>query len=439
MRSLALLAAAAALDEIASGACAQIVLEKAAEMLDAESAPRAFEPFVYEPKSGLFVLFGGDHLDYLTNDTWVFDPARRKWQQRHPPAAPLPRANHSLVVRGDGRLILSGGYTYTSSTDYCGGQYRDLGDGEWIYDVEADSWTGAGAVRSGSRVYRTGRLHPDFYRGGSKSNPTPVSERLRRLPANTWVRMKQPHLPALNRDWGTAVIDPDRDMILRWSGGHSAHGGTDVLHYHLDTNRWEPPFPVEFPLGQLHSNTSCPEGFNFNMRPWVTGHTYQSYGYDADLKKMLFMGRAHHCYVYDPDVGDWDGRFEKPKGMAYSGCYYTLTVWAAPRGLVCWTQAGRVFRFEAGACRWVEVTTTGDKLPGSVVDNSTAAYDSRRGRLLLARKSYGDKYACDGGAARGGSQDGCGEPDRAGGRTACGGPPVRSGGWPVDFASHRWG
>ena len=29
----------------------------------------------------------------------------------------------------------------------------------------------------------------------------------------------------INRDWGTAVLDPDHDLLLRWSGGHCAHGG----------------------------------------------------------------------------------------------------------------------------------------------------------------------------------------------------------------------
>ena len=34
--------------------------------------------------------FGGDHLDYLMNDTWVFDLAKKKWEQRHPKTAPPP-------------------------------------------------------------------------------------------------------------------------------------------------------------------------------------------------------------------------------------------------------------------------------------------------------------------------------------------------------------
>ena len=53
-----------------------VALQQAAEILDAEPAPRALSPIAYDAKSRLFVLFGGDHLDYMTNDTWVFDPAQ---------------------------------------------------------------------------------------------------------------------------------------------------------------------------------------------------------------------------------------------------------------------------------------------------------------------------------------------------------------------------
>lgn len=359
-------------------------LERAADLLDAEPSPRALSPIAYDPWTRLFVIFGGDHLDYLTNDTWVFDPEKRRWSVRRPPSAPPPRANHKLTAT-DGKVTLTGGYTYTSSTDYVGGQYRDHPDGEWTYDLAANTWTGpVDGVAPDSRTYRTGRLHPDFY----LQAPKPAAVELN-LPFNTWVKRNPPHYPALNRDWGTAVLDPDRNLILRWSGGHSAHGGTDVLQYHLQTNRWELCYPVEFPLGQLYTNTEYPEGVNFNRRPWVTGHTYQSYGYDPNLKKMLFTGRREDCHVYDPTVGDWTGRFAKPKGMVYGDCYYTLTIASTPGGLVCWTHDGRLFRFEG--TEWVEKPLTGAKLPGSVVDNSTVVYDSNRERLIFARKPYGDK------------------------------------------------
>jgi len=367
--------------------------DAAADLLGAEPPPRALSPIVYDATTKFFVTFGGDHLDFLMNDTWVFDPAKKKWFQRHPKEAPPPRANHVLTV-ADGKVTLTGGYTYTSSTDYVGGQYRDHNDGAWVYDIATNTWTGGKGVAADLRVYRTGRLHPDYYRDIPLPDPAAFAEKLKSLPSNTWVNTRPPKLPGLNRDWGTAVLDPDRNLILRWSGGHSAHGGSDVLQYHMNTNCWELTMPVEFPLGQLYSNTEYPDGWNFNNRPWVTGHTYQSYGYDPNLKKMLFTGRRDHCYVYDPAFGDWTGRFAKPKGMVYGDCYYTLTITSTPKGLVCWTQEGKLFRYVDS--EWRELTLKGPKLPGSVVDNSTVVYDSKRDRLLFARKQYGDKTEYDG-------------------------------------------
>ena len=40
-----------------------------------------------------------------------------------------------IARAGDGTVRMTGGYYYASNTDYCGGQYLDLLDGEWIYDI----------------------------------------------------------------------------------------------------------------------------------------------------------------------------------------------------------------------------------------------------------------------------------------------------------------
>lgn len=387
----------------------QIKLELAVEALDAEPPARAMncgaarlpddqngsagKTLVYDPQTKLYVLFGGDHLDYLTSDTWVFDPSGLRWFQRHPEGAPPPRANHRLEAIGDGKVRLTGGYTYSSNTDYVGGQYVDLADGPWDYDITKNVWGGGKLASADSRVYRSGPFHPEFYFQGARPDAAEFEQWLSKIPVNEWVPTNPMHRPRLNRDWGTARIDPHRDMMLRWSGGHSAHGGTDVLHFHFSTNRWELPFPVEFPLGQLYSNTSYPNGFNFNMRPWMTGHTYQNYDYDLPSRKMIKAGRPRHHYIYDPDVGDWTGRGVKPAAMQYNSCFYTLTLTSTPHGIVSWDGNGRVHRYEHTENRWLEIETTGDRLPGAYVDNSTIAYDSKRNRVLMINTlGYGKPF-----------------------------------------------
>jgi hypothetical protein len=393
---------------------AQVQMELLSEALDAEPAGRSIDcgrhrgeeksvpgsvGLIYDPESKVYVLFGGDHMDYLTNDTWVFDPDQPKWSQRHPQAgAPPPRANHRMESIGAGRVRLTGGYSYTSNTDYVGGQYADLNDGEWIYDIAKDKWAGGKLVPADSRTYRSGPFHPDFFLQDEKPDAAAFESRLRALPANEWVATDPPYRPSLNRDWGQAVIDPDHDLMLRWSGGHSAHGGSDVPQFHFSTNRWELPFPVEFPLGQLYSNTSYPDGFNYNRRPWITGHTYQNYQYDPLSKLMVKAGRPRNHFLYDPAIGDWVGSGAKPRAMCYDSCFYTLTLVSTPRGIFCWDKDGRVHRFEAaaksdrkdGLGAWAELELGGVKLAGSVVDNSTIAYDSKRDRVLVVSKPYGD-------------------------------------------------
>ena len=388
------LARAVTPDDLAMMLEAQVALEQAADALGAEPPPRTLSPVVYEPETGLYVLFGGDHFDYLMNDTWVFDTKTRRWRQHHPAKAPWPRANHTLKAKGDGTVVLTGGYTYANATWYMAGQYVDLADGPWTYDVAAQTWSGPSeGVPADTRTYRTGPFHPDFYLAGPPPDPAAHERRLATLPVNRWVLLEPPRVPRQNRDWGTVRLDPDRDQILVWSGGHSAHGGTDVLHYHLGTNRWELPYPVAFPLGQLYANTRYPDGFTFNRRPWPTGHTYQNYAIDPLSRTLLFAGRPRYTYVYDPDVADWTGRFAKPPAMVYNSCFYTLTLTATPRGVYCWGQGperehGRLHRFDAQAKVWRPVEIEGD-LPEPAVDFSTMAHDAKRDRLLMLRTPYG--------------------------------------------------
>jgi hypothetical protein len=190
------------------------------------------------------------------------------------------------------------------------------------------------------------------------------------------------------------VFAPKEDFILRWSGGHSAHGGTDVIQYSPKTNRWILFHSVEFPLGQLYSNTSYPNGVSFNGRPWITGHTYQNYGCDPE-HGMWYTGQDSHAFHYDPALGEWDTTktkpVQKPKGMSYGNCFYTLTLTNTSDGLVCWTQEGKLFGMpDRTTGAWKEIALGGEKLLGSMVDNSTIVYDSQRNTLYTFRKSYGD-------------------------------------------------
>ncbi|MCG3179889.1 MAG: hypothetical protein BIFFINMI_02239 [Phycisphaerae bacterium] len=396
--------AAPSVEDVKALDAVQIAAERAAELLDCEPAPRALSPIVYDKKTKLFVLFGGDHLDYMTNDTWVFAPATNRWEQRHPKTAPPPRANHTLASNEDGKITLSGGFTHNNiDIWYMGPLYQLRDDGDWVYDIEQDTWTskaGTAGIEPDQRAYRTGAFVPEFFMQGDKPDRAANEAKLKALPVNTWVVMNPPYKPRVNRDWGSACTDPDRDVLLRWSGGHCAHGGSDVPMYHYATNRWELTFPVEFPLGQCYSNTSYPGGFNFNRRPWVSGHTYKNFGYDPVDKLMVFTGHNPWSYLFDPAVGDWIGRTRKPNLMNYNGSFYTLTLCTAGQSLYAWCgqygQSVGLTKWNAKDRNWDVVKVTGENLPGPECDHSGLAYDAKRDRLIFFPKKYsGALFAMD--------------------------------------------
>src|SRR5262249_7425185 len=98
---------------------AKLALSSACAALALEPPQRALSRMEYDPVNRQIVLFGGDHLDRLLADTWVFDCATQRWQEKRPALGPSPRGGHALVyLPGSKKLLLFGGYTYTSNTEY---------------------------------------------------------------------------------------------------------------------------------------------------------------------------------------------------------------------------------------------------------------------------------------------------------------------------------
>ena len=240
---------------------------------DSQPPPRANSRLTYDPANKLTVLFGGDQLDQLVADTWVFDSAKNIWTQRKPDVSPSPRAGHALLwLPKAKKILLLGGYTYTSTTDYVASLYKSLPFEAWTYDVGANKWelvarwekdapvgpanaflaaavdsedtvlvldsqnrawtckfdvakpdaagTAKFGVRPGETVRRTGPHDPKWYTEGRPApDPVAVAARLKELPANQWVQLPTPNAPKMNMDWGSAVFDTANDKILRYSGG----------------------------------------------------------------------------------------------------------------------------------------------------------------------------------------------------------------------------
>jgi hypothetical protein len=403
---------------------------------DRQPPPRANSRLVYDPVAKKVVLFGGDQLDQLLADTWTFDVVTGQWQQRQPSRSPAPRGGHALLWLPKARkVLLLGGYEYTSAVGYVERLYKPLALEAWTYDTAADRWDlikrfepGAGpvssdnvflsaavdaddqvlvlangtwlcrldvskpdaagrekfGVASGTTTRRSGPHDPAWFREGvPPADRDKVAAELKDLPANRWVLRPTPKLPRPNMDWGSAVFAPEADLILRFSGGHSAYSGTAPQVYDVKSDRYSIPFAPEYPLEYVYGNDQVRGEWSFQGNPWMTGHTYKSTGYDPNLKCLVFAPHEY-TYFFDPAAGKWSRSAQR---NPYQPNFYVVTVCATPQGAVVWADrreggAAGLWRLDADTRTWKPLPLTG-ALPAKSADHHGLAYDAKRERLLL--------------------------------------------------------
>lgn len=412
--------------------------------LERQPPQRANSPMAYDPVNKKVILFGGDQLDQTVADTWVFDG--KQWEQKRPALSPSPRAGHAMLwLPKAKKMLLLGGYTVNSTTEYGSHPYKSLGLEAWVYDEKADAWqfikkfepTKTNPISPRTRVLhaavdaddqialvdgerslwlckldvsmpdseggkkygvkpgaverRSGPYDPAWYKDVPEAKPEQVKADLEGLPTNHWTLRPTPKRPAPNMDWGSAVFDPANDLILRFSGGHSAYSGTAPQVYDVRTDRYSIPFAPEFPIDWCFTNDQVPGEWSFKGNPWMTGHTYKSTGYDPTLKSLVF---APHNYTFfvDPKAGKWS---RNTVVSPFRPSFYTVTLVTTSRGLVAWAYARDggpgLWRLNPENRTWEALPVKG-KLMGPLVDNSGVAFDSRRSRLVFFVRD--DKSGC---------------------------------------------
>jgi len=211
------------------------------------------------------------------------------------------------------------------------------------------------------------------------------------------VQRKTPKLPRPNVDWGTAIFAPELDLVLRYSGGHSAYCGTAPHVYDVKTDRYSIPFAPEIPVEYVGTNDQVGGEWSFQGNPWMAPHTYKSTGYDPRLRSLVFA--AHdYTYFFDPQKGQWTRSNER---NPHDGSCFTVTLCATPEGVVCW--AGKpdrtlgLWRLASPERGWAPLPVDGP-LPAQRPDYHGMAFDSKRNRLLMvsmADKNKGDVLAYD--------------------------------------------
>ena len=412
---------------------------------------RAHARMAYDAAHKKAVLFGGDALDRLLGDTWVYDPAGRRWEQRRPGLSPLPRAGHKLVYLPRSRkILLVDGYGYGE------------GRGEtWIYDTQADSWQmlaeedparrrtpmrdyfptpaaadgddlvvtfvqeksglstvaaridatrvdADGTARLGvppltEKPYPAAVEDPEWFERHAPP-PDPAAEAWSKsLPANTWVARQSPNWPEIDygrsRCWGTAVLDADRDQILLFGGGHGTYDGNEVLHYSIRSNRHFIGHRPEHTLNFAPYGIGIPACKSYQGRPFVSCHAYHGYAYDPTLRRMVLCAQKADgkLFTYDPRSGDWECNLATPfHKQGFDVNQYMTKCVSTPGGVVAWTQTSEgLWRVDAARMSWQRLCPANHVgTPGW--DRQGIAYDSRRDRLLLfSSPAEGEIVACD--------------------------------------------
>ena len=407
------------------------LLDEAIDCLRCLPGPRKYAGVGYDRTAKKVLVFGGDHGDYLLNDTWVYDCKTKGWRQLFPAVSPKPRraAGNVLWLPDSGKLALAGGGVYRVKFMYHTRSDSSVAD-VWTFDMASGAWgllnsgvakkgrgapslscrlaAGAGNVLLGlghrgrwrgqvAPVYlmrvagaeedaaaKVGvgpmrrsylsvvkEYDPLWYDAAPRGDRKAVEAWVSKLKPNEWTAVPKAPRQAAQRSWGTSIFDPDRDQWYHWTGGHMADPVNQLSIYHPGVNRWS----------ISHRGEYFGKGIGFNGRPDCQNHTYLTYAYDTVSKKLVCTTMAGTS-LYDPDRSEFEPVFPNPFKQH---CYVT-SLKSTPRGVVCW-HPGYLGLLDAVGRRWARLPIKpvgGAKMPWPQTDGTSFTYDSKRDVLWLS-------------------------------------------------------
>ena len=372
-----------------------------------EPMERCFSRLAYDPKNQCLVMFGGEHQDRKLNDTWIYDCKTRTWHERKPAASPPPRADHVLVYDPkSGLIVMAGGNGRTADG-------KPVDKELWTYDVTKNQWQRLTCTAPWKSAGQSWMCAYDEAKGvivlrfsGKSSQsigtyvlrvdptqtaePTPwtpvkperqeippddpaIVAKLKALPDNTWVRANPISGEAARREWGTMACDPTTGYVWHTGGGHSTYTGDDIAIYQPGANRWirsHRPF-VTNTMGPFRSSCGYPAGVSYNGGYW-TNHTGN--GYAAADGRLYFTKNLWRPYAYGPKyVRTWMNQFCAPNARSD----YT----PSPRP---------TFVYDLATRRWlIKLDRLADGMTGpKVAPGETMAYGKTVARLSRDRLTF---------------------------------------------------
>jgi len=425
-------------EKIAAARAVREIIEQVEDALSPEPPGRAHSQIACDTVNNTMVLFGGDGLDRVLSDTWIYDCKTRTWEQCFPAKSPAPRAGHIMGwLPGAKRIVMAGGYSkvplaqdiwtydvslnewkpllnmplvgrispnapYLLDRDYKEYQIGSVAEGDMLVCVQvlpyhaqsiwackvdpakpAEGSEAALTVAPGSYVFNT--LEPATWEKVAQPDPATTKQVLHEMPVNQWTTLKFPkYAPGANNRWGTTTYDTDRHQFLFWGGGHGTSRDDDVSHFSVLGGFWSIGYATDEPIERVYASQPTP--LSFRDRCHVPVHAYRAYMYDQTAGKMFYLDRA-----YDPLVREW---IPTPfPGLEHLGVMHSQMK-ATPAGVVCFSTKG-LFRFDAKAGTFNKLPWTGP-MPNSVdcswCDGPCMTYDSKRDCLWIAQKEAMYKY-----------------------------------------------
>jgi Galactose oxidase, central domain len=356
---------------------------------------------LYLPATKATVLLGGftsktttDYVDdpyqSIPFEIWRFDFATRTWTLIKHFARGAPEMTPSSVSAGFTFAAAVGDDDVAVLHHRAGYVSQREGAKTWAIKLDVTNPDIAGTavygVTAGTVTKRGNRFDPAWFSNAGAPDAGEVAANLERIikaPDNAWVEIAAPNRPESNHDWGTAAFDSDHQQLLRWSGGHSAWCGTDVLQYSLAENRFSIGYKPEIPFEYNFTNDQVAGHWSPQGRPWMTPHTYKMYTYAPAFSRMVIY-KDGYTYFYDASkpVMDFDAaRVAQDLG----GNQYVNTLTAIPTGLIAWTPQG-LYKLENRNGPWLPLSpnaVAGAALPPMQADSQTAVYESANNRLLM--------------------------------------------------------
>lgn len=348
-------------------------LEKASENLNCEPSPRRLSPIVYDSKTSMFVIFGGDHVDYISNDIWVFDTKLLKWMQRHPKTSPSPRFNHFLTSKQPGIISLNKGCG-SKKIEYHQLLNFDSQDDEFLYDIEEDRWSDNVKSVIEERKYLPAEFLPETYIFDPKPDAKNQEEILKNIPDNSLIDLNTKNTTSLyylNLD--NITYDPKRDLFLCLD--HSITP-LNITHYYLSTNRWEVP--------------NSPENINRFLKNKFDAYHINFCGsfFDIELDKFVLNvnPKLSLNYQYDIDKTVWKVNKDFPKDF-YLPFDQRYSFYSTPFGAYAWNGEEKLLKYNYDKSEYKEVFLKGKEIIKNKPVYSQLIYDSKRNRFLWLRQS----------------------------------------------------